>query len=173
MEPYAASSWLRLQELIEHPEWLASFPRLVEQLQLRPTGPMDQVDTTRREVQWRNDIQDLPGGIIIKGRYMMGRRGHPYQWFRSLDLSFNPKAICISQLEVQRVYGVAKPRMPVAMDATFSSWQERQVRIGYAYSLIYSRDLPSGAYMFSFAFASSGCAVEMKVVQDLNEGWVR
>lgn len=166
MGPYASSFWIRLRELIGHPDWLRSFPRLVEQLDLRLTEPLDKVDPNRKDVQFREDIHDERGGLIMKGRFGVFRRPGPFgkDWFRELRLSLNPMTICITQREVIRTFGPAKPAEPIVMDASYQTWQAKQAIVGFQYSLIYKTSQPTGS--FSFAFSSSGCAVNVAIMQD-------
>lgn len=166
MGSYASSFWGRLQELIAHPDWMRSFPKLAEQLALQTKEPLDKVDPNLKDVQFREDIHDEHGGLILKGRFGVFRRPGPYgkDWFREIRLTLNPMTVCIGQREVIRAFGPGKPVEPIIMDAFYQTWQAKQALVGFQYSLVYRTPQPAGS--FSFAFSSSGCAVSVVITQD-------
>lgn len=155
MGPQATTLWKKIQAVIAEPD-LTDFSTLVRVFDLQITRPVDAVDWRKSEIQIRHDIRGAgSSNLISSGRYGVGiSSDEQRQKFVLFELELDVKEICLSKLEIQRVYGKGIDTWPT--DQTNSATLDQT---GYRHGFGLS-PRPGG-----FVIAASGCATKFSINQ--------
>ena len=151
--PEGTLLWRSIQALIMNPE-LKDFSKLVDLFYLIVEKPIDAVSWKESESNFRNDIVGRRK-LITGGRYGVGiSSDKESKKFIVFSIRFDLHRVCLSKLEIQRVYGKGLDIHPT--DAPNTLLQDQT---GYSHGLSIAPN-PGG-----FDIAPSGCAVGFSVTQ--------
>ncbi|RYG14619.1 MAG: hypothetical protein EON92_01325 [Burkholderiales bacterium] len=144
--PTASGFWDKLRRAIDSRD-IASFDGLTKQFDLTLTSP---AGTAPSDESGSGQIIQFKSNVIKAGRY--GLYGAPkglsyWDFGGSIDL----RVVCISGLEIERVYGVAKKKAMF-----FADYAEDKYLVGYPHALEYEDSV--GNFRYGFLIDRSGCA---------------
>lgn len=163
MGPEATQLWRQLQTLIEQPELIKDFPRLVALMEISTQLPMDAVDWKKRERQNREDLRFKHHWLVESARYgvssLYPAATYPKRRDLEFDMRFNIQNICLSKQEVQRLYSTGWETGEVHSSDLWDN------KIGARHgSIVHAKD---SGYGGAFSFSASGCAISFGIIKNL------
>ena len=161
MGPAATEKWRQIQALIAKPEQLRSFSALIALFDLNTKKPSDQLDSSPDGGKYRVDAEDSKSSIIRTFDYWVRcDDARNFGCDGVLKMYFFIENICISNMEVRRLYGEPNRIGVASHGAVPKEVADNPVGFGFGYTELRYAPVPNSRRKFSvaFSFAPSGCA---------------
>ncbi|WP_345817710.1 hypothetical protein AAGS40_30390 (plasmid) [Paraburkholderia sp. PREW-6R] len=165
MGPKQTEFWFKLRSLIDHPEWINDFSRIVKLFDLTITDPVDVISADTPGFKARFDAKDEHFFAMSSTQYGIGPDIKGDGRVLSFEIDIHTEEICITDREVRRIYG--RGVVGVA-----SHWGVppalAQDPTGVLYSVGYRSEGLISRAPISMSYAPSGCVENITFRQSVS-----
>ncbi|WP_042586018.1 hypothetical protein [Burkholderia sp. MSHR3999] len=158
MGPEQTEFWLKLRSLIDHPEWIEDFSRIVKLFGLTITEPMDAITIDTPGIKSRHDARDLRYFSIKTLSYRIAPDDYEKNLrVLRLQMQLNLDQICITDQAVRRIYGHGYTQVP-SHGEVMPGLQADPTGVLYFGAYGGEQNKP-GRAPWSIVYLASGCAM--------------